>query len=76
VITLTFYMPKNLNQKFNDDEEEFDYDREDVEYWLSPEDDGHEFEFDCGYDPESKICGHIGSELCDFECPYRDQYLG
>jgi hypothetical protein len=49
---------------FNDEyeENEFDFDG-----YLEPEDE----EFDCGFSP-GLGCSLIGSEECDFECPYRD----
>jgi hypothetical protein len=42
--------------------------------WEDEDDyeDDDEDDFDCGLDADGN-CGKIGSEECDFECPYRDE---
>lgn len=36
------------------------------------DDEEEEFEFDCGLDRDGN-CGYVGSEQCEFECPFREE---
>lgn len=42
-------------------------------YWEY-EEDSHSEEFDCGFIP-GEGCSMVGSEDCDFDCPYRDELM-
>lgn len=37
-------------------------------------DDDDEPDFDCPFDPNSGHCPLAGTEECDWECPYREDY--
>lgn len=59
---------------FDGDDEDFYLD-DDQNFFLDDElDDESAFNFDCGFAP-GEGCSMIGSEDCDFDCPYRDELM-
>ncbi len=44
---------------------------DDFDEYYDPGLDDEEDDFDCGFDPKSGICSYVGSEECEWECPYR-----
>ncbi len=54
----------------------YEPDEEIIEESFGDDDDDDEYEFDCGFYPGAGTCSKAGSEECDWDCPYRQQYIG
>ncbi|MEH2243962.1 hypothetical protein [Nostoc sp.] len=44
------------------------------DYFYEEDDQEFDSEFDCGFIP-GEGCSMIGTEDCDFDCPYRDELM-